>query len=91
MRFKVTADYLAAVTRKVSRTVLMVVLTLTGYGCNTDRVPPTPFSPSPTVQDGNPAPNPTLQDRNPAGELWRAHYHNRVTGGRCVLLDTACR
>ena len=70
MPFKVTADYPAAVTLKVFCSVLMVAFTLTGYGC-ADRVPPTPVSPSPTVQDRNPAPNPTVQDRNPAGELWK--------------------
>jgi hypothetical protein len=67
----VTADYLAAVTVKVFVSVLTGALALTGYGCNADRVPPTPLSPSSTVQGQNPAPSPTVQDRNPAGELWK--------------------
>lgn len=70
MPFKVTPGYPVAVTLKVSCNVVMVAFTLTGYGC-ADRVPPTPVSPSPTVQDINPVPNSTVQDRNPAGELWK--------------------
>ena len=70
MPFKVTAGYPVAVTLKVSCNIVMVAFTLTGYGC-ADRVPPTPVSPSPTVQDINPVPNSTVQDRTPAGELWK--------------------
>jgi hypothetical protein len=71
MPFTVTADYPVAVTLKAFFSGMTVALTLTGYGCNADRVPPTPLSPSPTVQNQNPAPNPPAPNRNLAGELWR--------------------
>ena len=71
MSFTVTHDYCAAVPLKVFFRVLTIALTLTGFGCRADRVPPTPLSPSSTVQDRNPAPSATVQDRFPGRELWR--------------------
>ncbi len=63
MPFKVTADYLAAVTLKVLFSGLTVALALTGAGCGAEHGPSTPVSPSPPVQGPPPAP--------PfAGELW---------------------
>jgi hypothetical protein len=66
MPFKVTADYLAAVTLKVLSSVLTVALALAGYGCGADRVPSTPVSPSPSPTMPGPPPAPPV-----AGELWR--------------------
>jgi hypothetical protein len=48
MPFTLSADYLAALTRKAFFSGMTVALTLAGYGCNADRLPPTPLSPSPT-------------------------------------------
>ena len=69
MSFKVTAEYLAAVTLKGFLSVLTVAVALTGYGC-ADRGPSTPISPSPTVL-GVPPPDPKPPDPNSTGELWR--------------------
>ena len=41
MPFKVTAEYLAAVTLKVFASVLTVGLALTGYGCGAEHDPGT--------------------------------------------------
>ena len=86
MPFKVTADYLAAVTLKVLFSVLTVALALTAYGCDADRAPSTPVSPSPSPTVPGPPPAPPV-----AVETWRLSYHNRVTGRLRVLLDTTCR
>ncbi len=69
MPFKVTAEYLTAVTLKVFFSVLTVALALTGYGCGADGGHRSPIFPSPTVLDAPPPPG-TGPDRNAARELW---------------------
>jgi hypothetical protein len=70
MPFKVTANYVAAVTLKMFFSVVTVALALTGYGCSADRGASTPVSPSPTLRDATPPLGPR-PDPTSAGELWR--------------------
>src|SRR5688572_30539387 len=74
MRFTFTADCLAALARKASASGLTVALTLAGYGCNADRIPPPPLSPGPAAQvqaPAPPAPPAPPGPRVPGGELWK--------------------
>ena len=67
MPFKVTADDVVAVTLKVFVSTLAVSVALLGYGCDAERRPSTPISPSPPVTHAPPPPTP---DPSAPGELW---------------------